>query len=1100
MHERLNRHNQNQRTLTFFIASFFIFLPSLLISQTIPLKFNRLSIQQGLSQGSINCINQDSEGFIWFGTQDGLNRYDGYTFKIFRHDPQDTNSIPNEWIHSLYKDSKGDLWIGTDGGGLCRRKPGEMGFKTVVITTPQNRQSRYPVKAILEDNSGKLWIGTDGDGLISYDSEKGFFEQFERQLTNTNSLSSNSVYCLAQDSAGFLWIGTGGGGLDRYDLKTGTFTHYRRENGLKDEFIRSLLIGSSGQLYVGTDSGLHMFDKALDRFIHFPLRDRHSKQDDYSVRSILQDGSGKIWTGSYGNGLGRADTQTRTVVANYSRWDEDNMPANDFINSLYEDISGLLWIGTDGDGVSQLIRNAQKLIHFRHDNHQPSGLSEKFVFSFCEDPKGNLWVGTYGGGLNKLDTVESAFVHYKETGNSEPSPGSNNIFSLLTDSKGTIWIGTADAGLDKFDPVLHQFTHYSKQSGHGLRSNVIRALALDSAGAIWCGTDAGLYRFDTATEKFTEYSFKPGLTGGISDNMIWCLYVDRAGILWVGTRNGGLNRFDPSTETFTTYKNDPRITNTLPPNGIWSLCEDRSGRLWVGTAGGGLTLFGRKSNTFTRFTEKEGLPNQVIYGILEDDSGCLWLSTNKGISKFDPQKKSFTNYDMKDGLQSNEFNSGAFYKNKKGELMFGGVNGFTMFNPADIKANPNIPPVVLTSFKKLDEAIPLAPTGVSQIELTYKENVISFEFSALDFTRSEKNQYAYMMEGFDGGWINAGHKHDVTYTNLDHGSYTFKVKASNSDGVWNEKGFSVLIHISPPFWKTWWFRFIGLSGFVFILYRAYKYRTRKIKRKNKELEMMVADRTHNLEKANTELKIANEKILQANEVRSRFLANMSHELRTPLNSIIGFSDLLIQGVLGKVPNEQEEAIHAISSSSKNLLKLINDVLDLSKIEAGKMNLKCKPVHLDEIIHDARNIMLPLFEQKKHLFEMKIPAESMIITVDDNKIRQVLINLLSNAAKFTPPGGKIILEAQPIFFNNHAAGYLEIRVADNGKGIRPEELETVFEEFRQSSDNADNQGTGLGLALSKRIVELHGGRIWAESDGKSGTEFIVHLPINGNSSI
>lgn len=1100
MRERLEHFVLGRLVSTCIITSFFIFLsrPTLL-SQTIPFKFNRLSIQQGLSQGSINCINQDSEGFMWFGTQDGLNRYDGYTFKIFRHDPEDSNSIPNEWIHSMYKDRKGNLWIGTDGGGLCKWIPDKPGFTTIPITIQNNEQSRYPVKAIMEDRFGKIWIGTDGDGLMLYDNDKKSFKQFERQLTNTNSLSSNSIHCLAQDSGGLLWIGTSGGGLDRYDPVKNTYTHYRNDSGLKDEFIRVLFIDSAGQLFVGTDGGLHLFEKAMNRFIHIPLTDRNSKRDKYSVRSILQDKSGNIWIGSYGNGLGRLDKRSMTVMANYSRWDEDNMPPDEFINSIYEDRSGLLWIGTDGDGISRLIRNAHHLIHFRHDNQQPSSLSEKFVFSFCEDPSGNLWVGTYGGGLNKLDTTETVFTHYQQASGSPNSLASDNILSILSDAKGTIWMGTADAGLDKFDPISNQFSHYTKYTGHGLRSNVIRALALDSAGMIWCGSDAGLYRFNPATEKFTEYSFKTGRTGGISDNMIWSLYFDRTGILWIGTRNGGLNRFDPATEAFTTYKNDPMLTNTLPPNGIWSICEDRAGRLWVGTAGGGLILFGRNSNTFTRFTEKDGLPNQVIYGILEDDAGYLWLSTNKGISKFDPQKKSFQNFDMDDGLQSNEFNSGAFFKSKNSELLFGGVNGFTMFNPADIKVNTHAPPVVLTSFKKLDQIILLPSTETQKIDLAYKENVISFEFSALDFTRPEKNQYAYMMEGFDGGWIHAGGKHDITYTNLDHGSYTFRVKASNSDGVWNANGLSIAIHISPPYWKTWWFRLFGIGVFVFVLYRSYKYRTRKIKRKNKELEMLIADRTRNLEKANLELKIANEKILQANEVKSRFLANMSHELRTPLNSIIGFSDLLSQGVLGKVPTEQEEAIHAISTSSKNLLKLINDVLDLSKIDAGKMSLKRTPVHIEEIVHDARNIMIPLFEQKSQSFNVRLPNESMLLEADENKIRQVLINLLSNAAKFTSRGGKISLEAHPISFNNHASGYLEIRVSDNGKGIPPDELETVFEEFQQSSDNVDSQGTGLGLALSKRIVELHGGKIWAESDGKSGTEFIIHLPIKENSS-
>lgn len=1052
-----------------------------------------------MSQGSVNCLTQDRAGFIWLGTQDGLNRYDGYKFKTFRHDPGDSNSIPNEWIHALYNDRSGTVWIGSDGGGLSKWITSENRFETIPLPGRVNPRSSYPVKAICEDRDGKLWVGSDGDGLIQYDKEKKHFVHYTRDLTNTNSPGSNNISSLAEDPEGHIWIGTTGG-LDRFEKANKRFTHFRKDDGLQDESVLSILVSRKGLLIVGTETGLHIYENNSNRFIYIPLIDEiFKKNKPFSVRSIYEDQKGNIWIGTYGNGLLKLDVDNRRLLPQYSSWAEDNLLANEFILSIFEDRSGLLWIGTDGDGVNKLIRNSGSFLHFRHHEKNSGSLSENYVFAFCEDTKGNLWIGTYGGGLNRLDTLNRTFAHYMEIPGSFNGLNSNNILSLFCDSLGNIWVGTADAGLCKFNPDRLLFTQYKKNSGHGLKSNVIRSIVSAPAGKLWIGTDAGLYLLDPVSDTFTEYSFQPDRPQGLSDNTIWWLYTDRLDILWIGTRNGGLNRFDPQTQKFIVYKNDPQTVNSMPANGIWCIYEDRADRLWLGTAGGGLILFGRNSNTFTRFTEKDGLPNQVIYGILEDNTGNLWLSTNNGISRFDPKKKLFTNYDVYDGLQSNEFNSGAFFKNRKGELLFGGVNGFNLFDPKDVTANEQIPPVVLTAFRKFDQPIPLNDWEKPVIDLTYKENSFSFEFAALDYARPEKNQYAYTMEGFDQGWIFAGTKHDVTYTNLDHGTYTFRVKASNNDRVWNEKGLSVKINISPPVWKTWWFRLFLLGGLALVMYRSYTYRTRKIQKKNKELERLIAERTRNLEKANAELKIANEKILRANDIKSRFLANMSHELRTPLNSIIGFSDLLTQGMMGPIPPEQEESIKAISTSSKSLLKLINDVLDLSKIEAGKMTLKRSPIHFDEIVNNVWYLMRPLFDQKQQTFSTVIPKHLPVLSVDENKIKQVFINLLSNATKFTPPGGKISLHAFPISYNGHADDFLEIRISDSGKGIPPDELETVFEEFRQASDSSENQGTGLGLALSKRIIELHGGKIWAESDGKSGSEFIIHLPIQEHSS-
>lgn len=1080
---------------------FFISLPAL--SQQKTLKFDHLTIEQGLSQSSINSVIQDSKGFMWFGTQDGLNRFDGYSFTVFKHDPLDSNTISNNFVHHLYDDRMGSLWIGTDKGldRLDLRSGKFTHFLHFGRTT-----------AIYAD-SGLLWIGTSGGGgLYQFYPGTSSDLPLTNIVRNSSDFENSDIKSILKDRSGSLWIGTSNGlykrtasGENHHSL----FHSPSQGRTTAGNRIYCMTEDKRHRIWIGTNRGITRYDPINGLFEQIELPGKAV----IGINSILQDSSGAIWAASDGGlYILYANSEIFSLVKSDAA--RPYSLNSDFLSSLFQSTDGTIWIGSFNQGINKYNPHRNKFIHYAHDSQNANSLSNNDVWAFCEDHNGNIWVATDAGlnHIRKSETGFEAFSHFFHDPADPQSLIDNRVWSLFKDRKDNIWIGT-DGGLSKISknqiPSLRpKFINYVHNSllRNTLVHDRITVIREDRNGLLWIGTSGGISIFDTDKESFVSYQNVPDDSSSLSHNRILSLFEDRNGAMWIGTSGGGLNKFEKSSSSFIHYLNNPSDVKSLGNNRVTSIYQDSSGIFWIGTLGGGLNRFNEEKREFINFTEKDGLPNNAVYGIVEDRNGYFWISTNKGISRFSPRldfsaegrpKGVFRNYSVNDGLQSSEFNSGSYFQSKKGGVFFGGINGFNVFEPNKISDNPHIPPTAITYIKRLSKnSDPIRfISDNDRIELSYRDQGIAIEFASLDYTSTELNRYAYMMEGFDKDWNYSSAKHDITYTNLDQGEYIFRVKGSNHDQVWNEIGTAIHITVTPPFWKSLWFRILILFGVIITLQRTYKYRTRKFKRKNSELERLVLERTRKLEKANLDLKIANERIVQANEMKSRFLANMSHELRTPLNSIIGFSDLLIQGVLGRIPHEQEESLNAISSSSKSLLRLINDVLDLSKVEAGKMTLKRSAVHLDEIVHNSWHMMVPLFEQKKQSFEIVLPQPNPVIPIDENKIKQVLINLLSNSSKFTPLQGKIRLTAQLISYNGQENDHLEIRISDSGKGIRPDELETVFEEFRQSSDSSENQGTGLGLALSKRIIELHGGKIWAESDGKTGTEFIFHLPLN-----
>jgi ligand-binding sensor domain-containing protein len=813
------------------------------LSQISNIEFETLSLEHGLSQSSVLSIVQDEMGFLWFATEDGLNKYDGYKFAVLRHDPYDTNSLSHTWILSLFRDRSGILWIGTFSEGLNKYNLEKEEF-THYLSDPDdhNTLSNNIVRNIYEDRSGALWIGTDY-GLNRFDQKTERFIRYFNVPDDPSSLSHNSIRSIYEDRSGVLWIGTEGGGLNKFIREEGKFIRYQADhdnpNSLSHNSVRSIYEDELGTLWIGTNGGgLNKFDRKSGHFICY----RHDPNDLNSISHneiyvIYEDRSGVLWIGTNGGGLNIFDREN----GKFEHYQHDpNNPHSlsyDEVYAIYEDRAGVIWIGTYSGGISKYDRKKKKFLLYRRDPNNPNSLNADLVWSIYEDGDGILWIGTHGGGINRFDRRKNQYTYYLHDPN-DPNSLSNNIARIIyVDRSGIFWIGTHGGGLNRFDRESGKFKSYQNDPNdpNSLSHQEIRWICEDRSGALWIGTNGGgLNKFDRKTEKFIRYRADANDPNSLSNDFARVVFEDSKGVLWIGTQGGGINIFDRENEKFTNLRSDPGDPHSLSSDHILSLFEDRSGMIWIGTWGGGLSVFNRNSGMFTTYTVEDGLPSNAIYGILEDDHGNLWLSTNNGLSKFDPHNKTFKNYNIRDGLQSNEFNGNSYYKSKSGEMFFGGIRGFNAFYPNDIRDNPNVPPIVITSFQKLNREVKLdvSISEINEIVLSYKDYVFSFEFAALDYSVPEKNRYAYKLEGLDTDWIYTdASKRFANYTTLPHGEYVFRVKGSNNDGIWNEEGTSIKLTITPPFWVTWWFRTLVLLVLLGIAFMSYRYSLRNARMK-----------------------------------------------------------------------------------------------------------------------------------------------------------------------------------------------------------------------------------------------------------------------------
>ncbi len=1071
-------------------------------------KFRHLGAEQGLTQTSVFDIVQDTDGFMWFGTEDGLIKYDGYNFVAYLHNPQDKSSITNSWIHKLYQDSQGIIWIGTE-YGLSRLDPNTEKFSNYLPVPDSTDPADNVILSITEDNDGKLWMGTQA-AIHQFDKEQNRFIYAQKVPLPNEKFRYNAVYALYFDKkAAVLWVGLSeGGGLYQFDLEAKTFTPYLADpdNTKGVNKIVSIYEDNQGVLWVGTlSAGLHQFDRKSKTFTttQHDLANPHSIGGN-RIWDILEDSATVLWICTGDGGLSKFDRISQTFT-NYQENpnNPDGVSSNDIL-ALYEDKSGVLWIATHNLGVDILDKRMAKFHHYKHHPDNPESLSPNPVRAIHEGHSGLLWIGTEGSGLNKFDREKGIFSHYQYDPRNPNSLSDNFVTDITEDKEGFVWVATWSGGLNKFDPKSEIFSRYlnDPDNPHSVISTEIQAVLEDRNGDLWIG-GRGLSRFDRTTETFINYVNDPNDSTSMGSGSVQtnAFLEDDEGFLWIGTWGGGVNKFDKQSKTFTHYINEPNNPNSISDNRVISLWADRRGFLWIGTPGSGLDRLDKQTGQVNHYSTKNGLSNEFIYGIVEDNQGYIWVSTNGGLSKLDPQTTTFKNYDASDGLQSSRFFWGASAKTRQGELVFGGINGFNIFDPREITANPIIPPLVLTSLTQGGEAVNLGKIArkLTAVQFDWRHNFFEFEFSALNYTKPDKNQYAVMLEGVDKEWIYNGTRHFGRYTSLVGGDYTLRIKGSNNDGLWNEQGISLKITVVPPFWQTWWFYTLCATGVGLLFLGVYKYRTNQLRMVASQLENKLLE-----VKAREAIRVK-EAAEIANQAKSEFLSNMSHELRTPLNGILGYAQILKR--TPDLTTAQKDGLDIIYQSGNHLLTLINDILDLSKIEARKMELYPTNIYLPIFLEGIASIIRMWAEQKNihFLYESANELPTRVI-VDEKRLRQILINLLGNAVKFTHEGSVTlrvgitnyelrITNEEFVIRNSPFVIPIRFEVTDTGVGMTEEEITKIFQPFEQVGDvDKRAEGTGLGLAICHQLVGMMGGEIHVESKVGEGSNFWFDLQL------
>ncbi|MCZ6912151.1 MAG: triple tyrosine motif-containing protein, partial [Proteobacteria bacterium] len=964
-----------------------------LAAPAIPMQFSHVSLKDGLSQNNVQSILQDSTGYMWFATESGLNRYDGYTIRRYSRERGNQNALANDFIWVIAEDSDQNLWLATQGGGVVRWNRATDSF-TSFRHDPENPRSLASddIRTLLVNADGTIWVGTRDQGLDLLDPRTGHARHFQHQPDDARSLSNNMVYALHVDSLGQLWVGTDGG-ADRLNSAMDSFVHYQNDpldaQSLSNNRVRTIFEDQSSVLWIGTSAGgLNRYNRTTDGF----SRIQHDPNDPTSlshnhVRVIFEDDANRLWIGT-ADGLNLLDRATGTVDR-YHHEPADSQSLNDsYVNSMYQDRGGLLWIGTRSAGVSRWNPRSWSLGHYL----QP-WLSDVDVISFASDSNGALWVGTVGGGLTRIDENTYAIEHYRHRPDDPTSISDDKIMSLLLDREGMLWIGTMSGGLNRMDPATGDIRTYRHDDSipKSLAADGVMAIHEDREGQIWVGTyGGGISVFDRKSESFRHFAHDANDPASLSDQRASAILQDKNGSIWIGTFGGGLNLFDSSTQTFRQFHNSHDDPTSLADDTVYALHLDDDGNVWVGTAGGGLDLViessaGSGDIQFRNFSLKDGLPSNVIYGIQSDSSNRLWLSTNYGLTRFDPDTLHTKTFHRGHGVQGEEFNYAAHYRAPNGKVYFGGANGFNAFHPDQVEVSSYSPAIVLTSYQKQNQpAVADAPYDrLTQIELGYRDDVVNFAFAALDFTAPLQNTYSYMLQGFDKEWIDLGTMRHVTFTNLDAGSYTLKVNAVTSDGVSTHSEFSIPVIVAPAPWETRWAYSLYTGTVLILLWLIWRFQRRKFQRETEyshRLEQDVALRTEQLEERNSELQVAS-------EAKSNFLARMSHEIRTPMNGMLGMTQLLMGTDLD---DKQYRFAQTIKRSAESLLDIINDVLDFSKIEAGRLELDRIEFNVTDLVDETAELFSGAASEKGLELMCSTPPGKAIAAIGDpHRLKQVL---------------------------------------------------------------------------------------------------------------
>jgi ligand-binding sensor domain-containing protein/signal transduction histidine kinase len=1153
------------------------------------IKFNKLTVEDGLSQNNINHIIQDQKGFIWFATNGGLNKFDGIDFTSFVYNSNDSNSISNNIINHLYEDENNKIWISTQNGLNVFDEDTE----TIIVHKNEINNpfsiSHNQITCTVQDNYGNYWIGTAGGGLNKFDPEKGLFKAFRKSDRNPQSISSNYITCLVKDKYGYIWIGTQDNGLNMLDPEHEKFLRYVKSNSAHQPSISSNEINEiyedyEGDLWIGTSAGIDLMKPNIngrhlssrDDIINFhkiisPKYSAASK----NITSIFQGASGLLWFGTKDDGLGFINKYLKVTGKYTVNPNSDFSLLSNYITSVFDDKAGILWIGTNS-GISIIDKHRDRFVWHKRIPGKENTFSSNNIRSIYKDHNGILWLGSQDQGLTKYDPLTDIYTNYstndfivegeslKERDQilrkydkriSSYSPNKiyylthNRINSILQYSPSYLWIGTGGGGINILHPKNNTIRtlRHNTEDINSLSSDNIQCLFKDTKGQVWVGTeDAGLNRYNGLS--FKRYTIDENDIFTISSDNIQSIVEDENGYIWIGTFGGGINKFDPDNQRFIRYFYQENNEKGISSNYVYTLHYDKSNRLWIGTTDG-LNVLNLDNNQFKHITVTDGLPSNTVYSILEDQYGNIWASTNKGISRINKSSLAIKNYDKEDGLQSTEFNPSSNFVTSDTTMFFGSNKGYCTFEPASISDNKSKPEIIITNFTVLNEEVKVGAPGsplkkhiseTDTLELSYKDVSISFEFVALNFTDSKKNQYAYMMENFEDKWNYVGTRRFANYTNLQPGNYIFRVKASNNDGIWNEEGKSIYVYVKPPFWNTWWFYsiiIIFISGLVILtiqlrtralhkskikLENKVKQRTIQVKKQNKVLEKAnkeivqqkneieiqnklllekneeisnakqkldiinqeLQDVNTNLEekveKRTSSLREINEELINANNELDKFIYRASHDLKGPIARLLGVS------VLAKMDNKDEalkEYIELIEKGAVDINKVLNKLNYIHFI--NREHIQTEIIDFDKIVKSS-NSNLSNYIDLEYL-NVNIHHEDKFQLRSDHKLMSIILeNLLENAVIF-----RKTKQANIDIHLEVNQRHVVIQVRDDGTGIMKEYQDKVFEMFFRGSEKS--KGNGLGLYLVKKAVQKLQGNISLESNEGQYTVFTISLP-------
>ncbi len=1055
-----------------------LLVPSLLQAQ-IPSssQLEEVTIDDGLSQGYISCILQDSEGFMWFGTLGGLNRYDGYDFKVYQHQPGKSNSLSGNNISALYEDSEGLIWIGTWGQGInVLDRQTERIYKIEATDSAYSELADLHVWQFLKDASGNMWIGgqtpISSYGLFKLEWDSSKLQEDEQtkfsltpyQLDPDSFPQHNDVFDIHIDQQNRMWVGTT---LGLYSTNLNTL---KLEFTLHNDYLADQEMPHSGVfsifeegdlLWLGRAGTIQTFNTKTHEWGGRPPTSHHPKQ--VWVEQLSLDRQGRFWfVDRWGRGLYVVDKDS---VSTLNAIPEASVKA---INAVLVDQSNVVWMGRTSRGLykfSPSVNQFSPLLGMFTDQPQA------YINHVHEDHKGRLWadnkiVDRKTGERNKPDLIAKRLDGFRYA-----TVDRSGVFWAMPE-KGQLWGYNLETNQERF------FNYEKAATPNG-------PIYADITGILWWGSQGTLHRFDPNNSSFRSFSYDPNVAANPVGTFNFILKHGANGHLWMGTQQG-LIKFNEADEKIETFRNDPQNPKSLSGDRILSVLDDPTNPskfLWVGTEGGGLNLMNKVTGESERFTTEHGLPDNTIYGILSDDNGNLWMSTNRGLVRFNTQTRAIRIFDKADGLQNNEFNRMAYFKSANGELFFAGVNGINAFYPEEIVDNPQIPTIAITEFRignqpisHLDSASVLTKSinATTEIHLSHEQNMISFVYAALDYVNPGKNQYAYQMKGLSDQWIQAENSRLANFTNLDPGTYTFTVKGTNNDGLWNEQGASVKIIITPPWWQTWWAYGIYLLLIIAIVAVIIVIQMRRVRLRNQLLlEQQTAESLRALEDA-----------------KNRFFSNITHEFRTPLTLILGpVEELLRQNAEDKT----RASLESIQRQSKHLLGLINQLLDISKLENERMPLELSRGNINSFIQDITLSFNQLAQHRQIQLSFDSASSVPDSDFDSEKLEKIIRNLLSNALKFTQRGGTVLVKTSAVL--EEPDPWVSVMVTDTGPGISEEDLPNIFDRFYQAKSTQERHtaGTGIGLALSKELAQLMGGTIQVKSKEKEGSKFILHLP-------